>query len=186
MRSFSNIIKSAALASALLFGAVFSANAVIIKQDIFAGFLVGTVEVELDDSLIGTGLFDTAFDDGLTLLSMEILGATFSPEDLDFAFFEAVIDTDFLEFGLELLFFDVTESGFADNWTYNLAYDFYDPFFNFLDIFSSFGDIVFTSADITLGVPELTFTPVEEVSAPASIALFSLVLGAMLVRRKIR
>ncbi|MFT6270928.1 MAG: hypothetical protein ACJAVV_003767, partial [Alphaproteobacteria bacterium] len=68
-------VSGAILAIGVLFAASFSANAVIIKHDIFADSLgkIGEIEVELLNSALNTGINDSAFDDTISLVSFNLL-----------------------------------------------------------------------------------------------------------------
>jgi hypothetical protein len=182
MKSFS----SAVLAASFLITSSFSANAVIIKHDILDSIgKVGEVTVELDNALLNTGLVDSAFDTGITLLDFS-LGDLYSwADDLASYSFEAVIDSDNINAGIEFFASDADDVGFsaADTWAYDIIYDAFDPGFSFLDAFTSDGTIVYFDF-ITFGAAEISDLPVAA-SAPASVGVFALAMVAFFGRRKV-
>ncbi|MFT4655683.1 MAG: hypothetical protein ACI82S_003353, partial [Patiriisocius sp.] len=70
-----------------------------------------------------------------------------------------------------------------ETWSYQLLVDAFDPTSSYIDIFDAFGDIVFFDV-ISLGQAELSDLP-EPVSAPATLAIFTLAMAALYGRRKI-
>ncbi|MFT6270375.1 MAG: hypothetical protein ACJAVV_003209 [Alphaproteobacteria bacterium] len=185
MKVLKKSVSGAILAIGVLFAASFSANAVIIKHDIFADSVgkIGEIEVELLNSALNTGINDSAFDDTISLVSFNLLDLI-GADSFDVFNFEAVIDTDFVEAGLEFFALDADDVGFspADTWSYQLLVDAFDPFSSFIDIFDAFGDVVFFDS-ISLGQAQLSDLP-KPVSAPATLAIFTLAMAALYGRRK--
>jgi hypothetical protein len=186
MKVIKKTISGAILAIGVLFAASFSANAVIIKHDIFADTFgkIGEIEVELLNSALNTGINDSAFDDTISLVSFNLLDLVGS-DSFEFFGFEVVIDTDFIEAGIEFFALDANDAGFPpdETWSYQLLVDAFDPTSSYIDIFDAFGDIVFFDV-ISLGQAELSDLP-EPVSAPATLAIFTLAMAALYGRRKI-
>ncbi|MFC4701338.1 PEP-CTERM sorting domain-containing protein [Glaciecola siphonariae] len=174
MKSLKKLVSNAILATSLLFASSFAANAVVITQDIIVdGFTFGTIEVELTQTLANSGdIVDSGFDSGISLFSIELFGLP-TPAFTQFDF-QVAIDTADLSAGIEFFALDVQENGF-DDWSYQFIFDTFDPFGNFIDIFSPAG-FVFFSADVQLGE--------ARVSAPATIALLTLAIGGVLLRRQ--
>ena len=173
MKYLKKILFAASLAVASLGLTSFSANAVLITQDILvtdpgSEFTLGTITIDIPDSDLGNGLV-SAFG----YVELSLLGVpTFDVFD-----FEAVVDGDNIFAGIEALFFDVMEVGF-DDWSYQMAFDAANPAGNFLDIFDANGDPLFFSSNIALS------TPPGIVSEPSVLALFAVALVAMGVRRR--
>jgi uncharacterized protein (TIGR03382 family) len=160
-----------------MFAASFSANAIVIKQNIFDSFgdQIGSVSVEVKQNALNTGVLDTTFGDHIKLVEFELGGLYSWSGILDVLFFEAVIDTDNLSAGLDFFSVDSNDVGFgALTWAYQLNYDaaFGD---GFLDVFDLNGFLLFADV-ITFGA--------AEVSAPSTIGLAALALGVVLMRRK--
>lgn len=179
-------LSSVVLAASFLFASSFAANAVVIKHDILDGgaFKIGEIAVEFDNSLLDTGILDSGFGDPIALVdfNLEALGLTWA---IDAFYFEAVVDSDNVAAGIEFFTLDADDVGFspADTWSYQLLYDALDLNASFIDIFDAFGDVVFFDF-ISLGQAEVTGMPVTNVSAPATLGVFSLALAALYARRK--
>lgn len=176
MKYFKNVLLAATLAVASLGLTSFSANAVLITQDIdivddpiFGSFNLGSVTIDIDDSLLGNG--DVSV---FGYVELVLLGV---PDFVVFDF-EALVDGNDVFAGIEFLAFDVEEDGF-DFWSYQAILDAADPLANFIDIFNGVGDPILFSADVRLG--SATFVP-----EPSTVALFGLALVAMGFRRRVR
>lgn len=170
MKYLKKILFAASLAVASLGFTAFSANAVLITQDINvtdAGFTLGTVSIDIDDADLGNGLVSVFGFVELNLLGVD----AFTVFD-----FEAIVDGDNIFAGIEFLALDVEEDGF-DFWSYQLVMDAFDPASNFLDIFDGFGDLLFFSDSLAFGKANV-------VSEPSALALFALALVAMGARRR--
>ncbi|WP_395340711.1 PEP-CTERM sorting domain-containing protein [Ningiella sp. W23] len=177
MKSLKKLITSTALVASMLLATSFSANAILIKQEIFDSFgLIGLIEVEVADEAIGTGILDSAFGDPVEVTKFDLGGLYPWGDNLNVLFSQVVIDSDNLERGIELFSIDADDVGFspAATWSYQAFYDAaFD--FGFLEVFTATGFDVFAD-EISLGA--------AVVNAPATVALFSLALGGLLVRRK--
>nr|WP_136250244.1 PEP-CTERM sorting domain-containing protein [Ningiella ruwaisensis] len=177
MKSLKGFFVKSIAAFSLIFAASFSSNAVLITQDIFAGGInIGTVSVEFSESLIGTGEIDTDFDGEPVLTSLEFFG--FFPAAGVFDFF-AVVDTDNMYAGIQLLGFDANDNDPTLPWSYQVYIDTAFPEDNVVDIFNDADALVLFAfgEDVFLGQATV-------VSAPAVIALFSLAIGGLLLRRR--
>jgi hypothetical protein len=188
MKNLKKLVSSSVLAIGVLFASSFAANSAVITQTIvgdgtgslsgFAGDW-GTISVEMDNADLNTGvLLDTAFGDNITLLSFnlnELLGGAFP---LTTILFEAVIDSDNVMAGVEAFEIDAVDS---DPWSYQLTFDAFTGD-GFLDIFNETNALV-GFGGFTLGVATVTGLPVA-VSAPATIAVFSLAMAGLYGRRK--
>ncbi|QJR79483.1 PEP-CTERM sorting domain-containing protein [Alteromonas pelagimontana] len=170
MKSLKRLCSAAVLMSCSLLFAT-SSNAAIINQSIIVegSVKVGQITMNLDDSLLNTGLVSSYDTDDFSLVGLSILGNSL----LEFFDFEAIIDTANVAAGLEFLYFDVLETIYDDNWSYQLTYDKYNPESNFLDVFDSFNLPMIVSNDIQLVVPE-----------PSVFALFVVAMGFMVSRRR--
>jgi hypothetical protein len=183
MKYFKNALLAATLAVASLGLTSFSANAILITQDILVTdqfvstdeFLFGTVTINVDDALLGNGIISVFDFVSLTLLFGDPSGAVFD--------FEAQVDSDNIFAGIEALFFD-TDDTFLPAWAYSVAIEtFSAPADNSADVFDTsltFPDNIVISAE-TARLGQATFVP-----EPSTVALFGLVLVAMGLRRRVR
>tara|TARA_R110000868_G_scaffold31062_4_gene114162 strand:+ start:93 stop:638 length:546 start_codon:yes stop_codon:yes gene_type:complete len=177
MKYLTKLISKSCIAVSLLLAISFSANAVLIKQDIFVdlvsngAFQLGSIEIELDDNLLNTGSI-SSFDGGISLVELNIFGGV----NFDFFDFEVIFDTDNLFAGIEFLAFDVLELDFVPGWSYQVEFDASNAGFAFIDIFDENFDAV--------GFGSVSLGQASVVSAPPSLALFSLTLIALYTRRK--
>ena len=175
-----NTLFRSIVASMMLLFTSLSAQATIIKQDVFLDsdnfgvFRIASIELSFDETLLNTGLLDTD-QAGLSLLLLSI----FDDPNVEFFDFFAVIDTDNLFAGIEYLVFDVQETAYFDNWNYNLIFDAFDPDTNLMDIFDSFGDLV-TFGTVFLSQAEI----VRDVPAPGPVALLALAGLVVAARRR--
>ncbi len=186
MKHFKNIILAATLAVASLGLTSFSANAIIITQtievegDIFGTFDLGFITVEIDGSLLnmGSGVFDTAFGDAISILEVNLLGQSFALGEFIVDGIEVAVDTDNVFAGIEYLFLDFTDiSGVPPyDLSFQVLVDTFDPLYNSFDIFDSVGLVDFGTARLT----NATFVP-----EPSTVALFCLALLAMGMRRRV-
>ena len=180
MKSLTKLISNSLFAVTLIFATSFAANAglINIKQDIFSDAFgkIGSIEIQIDNSQLNTGVLDTAFGDDITLINFN-LSDLFSWGDVfDIFLFEVVIDSDNIFAGIEFFNFDGDDVGFGPaTWNYQM---FYDSFleFGFLEVFNLSGNLVLET-EISLGRAQV-------VSAPSTIALFTLAMGALLIRRR--
>jgi hypothetical protein len=168
-----------------LFAASFNANAVVIKHDILdsASNKIGEIEVELVNSALNTGINDSAFDDTISLRFFN-LGDLFTWGDpLASLSFDAAIDTDSIEAGIEFFSIDANDVGFdpEDTWSYQLLYDAFDLNNSFIDVFTADGTLVVFDT-ISLGQAQLSNLP-QLVSAPATAFIFTLTMLFIYSRR---
>lgn len=180
MKRYLSSIKSAMLLGALLFGASFSSNAELIEQDVLSdGEVVATFQVDVDTSM--GGFISTFSNPGmLTLKGMEILGTVFSSDELDFALFDAAIDSDNLSAGLSVLLFDLQDPVSVESWLYQLGYDEIQTSGNFINVLDPRNGTAFSSLDISLSEARV----VVQASAPATAILVLLGMGVAAFRRK--
>lgn len=176
MKSLKNLVNSSLVAITLMFATSFAANAIVIKQDIIGNFYgkIGTVEVEIKQSALNTGLLSTAFGDNISM-TIELTDLYSWGDVFDVFFEEVEIDSDNLAAGVQFFSWDADDVGFgALTWNYQMFYD-AGTDFGFLDVFDLSGNLVDFDS-FTLGA--------AEVSAPATVALLTLAMGLMFVRRK--
>ncbi|WP_371194010.1 PEP-CTERM sorting domain-containing protein [Glaciecola sp. SC05] len=176
MKYFKNIVSSSVLAISLLFAAS-SANALVIKHDIIGDFYgkIGSIEVEIKQSALNTGVLDTSFGDDIALVNINLSDLYSFADVFDIFFFEVAIDTDNIFAGIEFFEFDGDDVGFGPlTWSYQMVFD-AGTGFGFLDVFDLDGNLVDFDS-ITLGA--------AQVSAPATVALLTLAMGAVFMRRK--
>lgn len=168
-------IKQLLITLVVLFGLTSNAQATLITHDIIIddSILLGSVSIEVDDSLLnkGNGLI-SVFD----VVELNIFGGTI----FDVWDFEAVIDSDNVFGGIEFLAFDITELAFVDMWRYQLVFDAFESSFNFLDIYNPNDDLVFFSEGVALS------QPAEVVSEPGMALLFATGLLVAMRRRKVK
>ena len=187
MTYLKKILLAASLAVASL-----SANALIITQQLeLAGFgNIGFVTVEFDNTELADARIAADADpfldarvDTYEVLDMAFFGLSFA--FLDVTDFEASVDADDLWVGLNFVYADLTDVGFADTWAYQFEFSTFDPANNSLDIF----DITnlpnpsllafFNGEDLSLA--NATFIP-----EPSTLSLFGLALLAMGARRRFK
>jgi hypothetical protein len=164
------LLSQTILVIALSFSAT-NVHAALITQDIIvddAGFTLGTLSIEIDNAALGTGLVSVT-----DFVSLNLLGVP----SFDVFAFDAIVDTDNINAGIEFLSFDVQEVGF-DLWNYQLVYDAFAPAVNFVDIFDDNGNPIFFSSEISLGGAQV-------VPEPTAIALMLAGLFALRLRRKV-
>lgn len=177
MKSLTKLISKSLLAITFIFSTSFAANAALIKQDIIGDSgILGSIEIRIDDSLLNTGVLDTAFGDVIALVNINLSGIYPWADVFDIFFFEVAINSDNIFAGIEFFEFDGDDVGFgADTWNYQM---FFESAFNFgfLDVYDMNGNVVGGQA-FTLGTAQV-------VSAPSTIALFVLAMGGLLMRRR--
>jgi hypothetical protein len=184
MKYLKKLISKSLLAITLIFATSFAANAglINIKHDIFGDAFgkIGSIEVQIDESLLNTGVLDTVFGDEITLVNIN-LSDLFSWGDVfDRYLFEVVIDSNNIFAGIEFFEFDADDVGFGPaTWSYQMVYDSFLEF-GFLEVFDLSGSLVLET-EFSLGAAQISAL---QVSAPSTIALFTLAMGALLIRRR--
>ena len=188
MKNLKKLVSSSVLAIGVLFASSFAANSAVITHTIigdgtgslasFAGDW-GTISVEVDNADLGNGPLETAFGDNIALVSLDFLELV--GLDLSASFFEAVVDGDNIMAGIESFEVDADDvvGAGTDTWAYQMTFDAFGSG-GFLDIFD--GNLV-AFGGFTLGDATVTGLPVA-VSAPATIAVFSLAMAGLYGRRK--
>lgn len=180
MKSLKKLLSKSLLAVTLIFATSFAANATLISitQDIIGDTLgkLGSIQVQVDESLLNTGLLDTAFGDEITLVNINLSDLYSWGDVFNIFLFEVAIDSDNIYAGIEFFEFDADDVGFGPfTWSYQM---FYEAAFNFgfLEVFDLDGNLV-RAESFTLGTAQV-------VSAPSTIALFTLAMGLLLIRRR--
>ena len=183
MKLFKKFSLAATFLVATLGLSAFSANAVVITQDIWGegpapAAPVGTITLNIDNALVGTGIQTITGSIGADLdalgVGLDLLGMTeFSVID-----FEAEINTDDLFGGIQFLTFVLDEVGPAfPFYTWELLIDATNPVGNRLDQFDFFDPFFDISYDTAfLGQASV-------VSEPSALAMFGLML-LMLMRQR--
>jgi hypothetical protein len=181
MKYFKNALLAATLAVASLGLTSFSANAILITQDILITnsfvspdeFRLATVTIDVDDSLLGMGDISVFVFASFTDFFGDELGEVFD--------FEAVVDGNDIFAGIQFLAFDIDDTFLADIWAYSGVIDAaLAPDVNFAEVFEvNTNSLVLLSETARLG--QATFVP-----EPSTIALFGLALVAMGLRRRVR
>ncbi|SNY55123.1 PEP-CTERM protein-sorting domain-containing protein [Arsukibacterium tuosuense] len=179
MKSLKKLISKSLLAITLMFATSFAANAGLINitHDIndLDGFKLGSIQVQIDESLLNTGFLDTAFGDEITLININLSDLLSWGDVFDIFDFGAVIDSDNIYAGIEFFEFDADDVGFGlETWSYYMTYDAFG--LSYLEIFDLSGNAIFET-EFTLGAAQV-------VSAPSTIALFTLAMGGLLIRRR--
>jgi hypothetical protein len=128
MKSLTKFISKSLFAITLMFATSFAANAglINIKQDIIGDFYgkIGSIEIQIDDSLLNTGLLDTAFGDEITLININLSDLLSWGDVFTIFDFGAVIDSDNIYAGIEFFEFDADDVGFGPaTWSYYMTYD---------------------------------------------------------------
>lgn len=184
MKYLKKILFAASLAVASLGFTSFSANAVLITQDIVDDTLgtVATLTIDIDDTLLGNGIISTS---DLTLTSdFFVFGFPVDADPLLSFFtvfdFQVAVDGDDIFSGIQLFSFDGLSGSTAASIFMNTAV----PGFNLFTVF----DIstlpptpLFASGGNSISFGQATF-----VSEPSVLALFGLALAAMGFRRRAR
>ncbi|MBT1065005.1 PEP-CTERM sorting domain-containing protein [Bowmanella sp. Y26] len=175
-----NKIKKLLSTLCLLAAVSTQANAALITQDL--------IEVASDGStgIIGSitintngALYDPVFGTGevATAVSFNFLGFDIPPTDI--LFFQAIFDVNNLHAGLEFLNFDVTFMlpGLV-NWAFDGLYE-TGSLGNYFSVFDlDAGDLAFFN--------ELALGRASVVSEPTTLAMFSLMLAMLGMRRKLQ
>ena len=180
MKSLKKLISKSLLAITLMFATSFAANATLIniKQDIIGDFFgkIGSIEIQINKNQLNTGVLDTAFGDEITLVNINLSDLYSWGDVFDIFLFEVVIDSDNIYAGIEFFEFDGDDVGFGPlTWSYQM---FYEAAFDFgyLEVFDLDGNLVEFDS-FRLGTAQV-------VSAPSTLALFTLAMAALLIRRR--
>jgi hypothetical protein len=184
MKSLTKLISKSLFAFTLIFATSFAANATLIniKQDIFGDVFgkIGSIEIQINEELLNTGLLDSAFGDEIILVNINLSDLYSWGDVFNIFFFEVVIDSDNIFAGIEFFEFDGDDVGFGPfTWSYQMLFD-ATLGFGFLEVFDLDGNAVDFDS-ISLGAAQISAV---QVSAPSTIALFTLAMGGLLIRRK--
>ena len=177
MKTFKTMCIRAIAGLGLLVTASFSANATLISQDILSGGTkLGSVTVKMNDALYNTGIASSAFGDDVRVVDFE-LGDLYSwGDDLEILFSDVDIDTNNLFAGIQFLSVDTDDIGFgADTWSYQAFYAV--GLGGYLDVFENGSGTPVTFGSIQLGAASV-------VSAPGTMGLMMLAMGAVYLRRR--
>ena len=184
MKSFKQLITKSLLALTFIFATSFTANATLINitQDIIGDTLgkIGSIEIQINENQLNTGILDTAFGDEITLVNINLSDLYSWGDVFDIFLFEVAIDSDNIVAGIEYFEFDGDDVGFGPlTWSYQMFFEAAFEF-GFLDVFDLDGNAVLGES-FSLGAAQISAI---QVSAPSTIALFSLAMGALLIRRR--
>ncbi|MBV2128247.1 PEP-CTERM sorting domain-containing protein [Arsukibacterium indicum] len=179
MKSFKQLITKSLLALTFIFATSFTANATLINitQDIIGDTLgkIGSIEIQINKNQLNTGILDTAFGDEITLVNINLSDLYSWGDVFDIFLFEVAIDSDNIYAGIEFFEFDGDDVGFGPlTWSYQMVYDAFG--FSFLEVYDLGGNLVEFDT-LSLGAAQV-------VSAPSTLALFTLAMGALLIRRR--
>lgn len=180
MKMFKTMCIRAFAGLSLMMTASFAANATLISQDILdavSGDVLGSVTVKMNDSLYNTGVASSAFGDDVRVVDFELGDLYAWGDDLNILFGDVDIDTNNLFAGIQYLSIDADDVGFGVfTWGYQLFYD--DAFqIGFLDVFQVSDGMFVDFYEITLGNASV-------VSAPGTMGLMMLAMGAVYLRRR--
>lgn len=178
MRNIKSLFTAALLSCSMLFTA--SSNAALITETISAGGLeIATIEMELDDSLInsGLGLVSTADMIGFDVVSILIpLAVGYDPVVNDF---EAIIDVDNLFAGSEFITLDAEDNW---GWFYYVYFDAFSTIDNYVSIFDlSMGDFLIEAFEDDV---EVVSSVSVSVSEPSMLVILALAMGGLVMRRR--
>ncbi|MCB5226505.1 PEP-CTERM sorting domain-containing protein [Alishewanella sp. 16-MA] len=179
MKNLQKLLSHSLLLITLMFTTSFAANAglINIKHDIIGDFYgkMGSIEVQIDDSLLNTGLLYKSFGDQITLVNISLFGLFSSVGEFDISFFDVGIDSDNIYAGIEFFEFDANDVGFgADTWNYYMIFDAFT--FGSLEIFDLNNDFI--------AFDTFSLSAAQVVPAPSTLVLLMLGMGGLMLRRK--
>ncbi len=175
MKKLKALFSAAVLACcSMMFAA--QSQAAIISQSVYVGGLeIISYDLELDNSLINSGMGAISTYDGLAFNLVDFyipLADGWNPVMNDF---EAVIDVDNIFAGVEFLYVDA-EDDFP--WYYSVYYDAFSTIDNYVAIFFA-GDYQLEAFEDDVMVVNSV-----SLSEPSVLALFALAFGGLMVRRR--
>ncbi|WP_445428279.1 PEP-CTERM sorting domain-containing protein [Alishewanella sp. HL-SH05] len=179
MKNLQKLLSHSLLLITLMFTTSFAANAglINIKHDIIGSSFgkMGSIEVQISDSLLNTGYLDTRFSDQITLVNINLSDLYPWGDLFDIFLFDVGIDSNNIYAGIEFFEFDGDDVGFgADTWSYYMLFDAFS--FGYLEVFDLNRTSVFFE-EFTLGAAQV-------VPAPSTLVLLMLGMGGLMLRRK--
>lgn len=177
MRNIKSLFSAALLSCSMLFTA--SSNAALITETIYAGGIeIATIEMQLDDSLINSGLGVVSTVDmiGFDLIDVVVpLALGFNPVLNDF---EAIIDVDNLFAGSEYISLDVEDDA---GWFYYVYFDAFSTIDNYASVFEYGTGFLLEAFEDDV---QVVSTVAVSVSEPSLFVIFALAMGGLVMRRR--